>query len=111
MTRFATGTDVATGAAPREAADAAYRKVFRRVVWYLFVLYICAYLDRINIGFASLQMNEALGFSAAVYGFGAGIFFLSYTAFEIPSNLILARVGARRWIARIMIRGASPPRR
>jgi len=85
------------------ALDAAAAKVRRRLVPFLFLLYIVAYLDRINIGFASLQMNEALGFSAAVYGFGAGIFFLSYTAFEIPSNIILARVGARRWIARIMI--------
>jgi MFS family permease len=83
--------------------DAAARKVRRRLVPFLFLLYIFAYLDRINVGFASLQMNAALGFSAAVYGFGAGIFFLSYTAFEIPSNIILARVGARRWIARIMI--------
>jgi ACS family tartrate transporter-like MFS transporter len=85
------------------ALDTAAGKVRRRLVPFLFLLYIFAYLDRINVGFASLQMNEALGFSAAVYGLGAGIFFLSYTAFEIPSNVILARVGARRWIARIMI--------
>jgi MFS transporter, ACS family, tartrate transporter len=85
------------------ALDSAAAKVRRRLVPFLFLLYIFAYLDRINVGFASLQMNEALGFSAAVYGLGAGIFFLSYTAFEIPSNVILARVGARRWIARIMI--------
>jgi ACS family tartrate transporter-like MFS transporter len=70
---------------------------------FLFLLYIFAYLDRINVGFAALQMNEALGFSASVYGFGAGIFFISYTAFEIPSNILLARLGARLWIARIMI--------
>jgi sugar phosphate permease len=89
------------------ALDAAAAKVRRRLVPFLFLLYIVAYLDRINVGFASLQMNAALGFSSAVYGFGAGIFFLSYTAFEIPSNIILARVGARRWIARIMIRGAE----
>ena len=85
------------------ALDSAAAKVRRRLVPFLFLLYIFAYLDRINVGFASLQMNEALGFSSAVYGLGAGIFFLSYTAFEIPSNIILARVGARRWIARIMI--------
>lgn len=78
-------------------------KVRRRLVPFLFLCYIFAYLDRINVGFAALQMNDALGFSAAVYGFGAGIFFISYTAFEIPSNIILAKVGARRWIARIMI--------
>jgi MFS transporter, ACS family, tartrate transporter len=78
-------------------------KARRRLIPFLFLLYIVAYLDRINVGFAALQMNEALGFSASTYGFGAGIFFLSYVLFEIPSNIILARVGARIWIARIMI--------
>jgi MFS transporter, ACS family, tartrate transporter len=78
-------------------------KVRRRLIPFLFLLYIVAYLDRINVGFAALQMNQALGFSPTVYGFGAGIFFLSYVLFEIPSNLILAGVGARIWIARIMI--------
>jgi ACS family tartrate transporter-like MFS transporter len=78
-------------------------KVRRRLIPFLFLLYIVAYLDRINVGFAALQMNQALGFSATTYGFGAGIFFLSYVLFEIPSNVILARVGARLWIARIMI--------
>src|SRR5262249_6078656 len=68
-----------------------------------FLLYIVAYLDRVNVGFAALQMNAALGFSPEVYGFGAGIFFVGYTLFEIPSNLLLQRVGARIWIARIMI--------
>jgi len=75
----------------------------RRQIPFLFLLYIVAYLDRINVGFASLQMNRALGFSATTYGLGAGIFFVSYVLFEVPSNIILARVGARRWIARIMI--------
>jgi ACS family tartrate transporter-like MFS transporter len=78
-------------------------KARRRLIPFLFLLYIVAYLDRINVGFAALQMNQALGFSATVYGFGAGIFFLGYVLFEIPSNVILARVGARLWIARIMI--------
>jgi MFS transporter, ACS family, tartrate transporter len=78
-------------------------RVRRRLIPFLFLLYIVAYLDRINVGFAALQMNAALGFSGTTYGFGAGIFFLSYTLFEIPSNVILARVGARLWIARIMI--------
>jgi ACS family tartrate transporter-like MFS transporter len=78
-------------------------KARRRLIPFLFLLYIVAYLDRINVGFAALQMNQALGFSATVYSFGAGIFFLSYGLFEVPSNVILARVGARRWIARIMI--------
>src|SRR5262249_35356030 len=75
----------------------------RRLIPFLFLLYIVAYLDRINVGFAALQMNAALGLSASAYGLGAGIFFLGYVLFEIPSNVILARVGARRWIARIMI--------
>ncbi len=70
---------------------------------FLFLLYVVAYLDRVNVGFAALQMNAALGFSDVTYSLGAGIFFLSYTLLEIPSNVILARVGARVWIARIMI--------
>ncbi len=78
-------------------------KARRRLIPFLSLLYIVAYLDRINVGFAALQMNQALGFSATVYGLGAGIFFLGYVLFEIPSNVILARVGARLWIARIMI--------
>ena len=77
--------------------------VRRRLIPFLFLLYIVAYLDRINVGFASLQMKPALGFSDATYGLGAGIFFLGYVAFEIPSNVMLARIGARIWIARIMI--------
>ena len=85
------------------SADVALAKARRRLIPFLFLLYIVAYLDRINVGFAALQMNEALGFSPTVYGFGAGIFFLSYVTFEVPSNLILARVGVRLWIARIMI--------
>jgi ACS family tartrate transporter-like MFS transporter len=78
-------------------------KVRRRLIPFMFVLYVVSYLDRINVGFAALQMNAALGFTPAVYGLGAGIFFLGYCLLEVPSNLILARVGARRWIARIMI--------
>src|SRR3954462_15492538 len=84
-------------------ASAVIAKVRRRLIPFLFLLYIVAYLDRINVGFAALQMNAALGFSPRTFGLGAGIFFLSYVAFEIPSNVILARVGARLWIARIMI--------
>jgi len=87
----------------RPLPTSATTKVRRRLIPFLFLLYIVAYLDRINVGFAALQMNQALGFSARTYGLGAGIFFLSYVAFEIPSNIILARVGARWWIARIMI--------
>jgi ACS family tartrate transporter-like MFS transporter len=75
----------------------------RRLIPLLFLLYVVAYLDRINVGFAALQMNRALGLSATAYGLGAGMFFISYVLFEVPSNVILARVGARVWIARIMI--------
>jgi len=90
---------------PLGGVDAALvcAKVRRRLIPFLFLLYIVAYIDRINVGFAALQMNAALGFSASTFGFGAGIFFLSYITFEIPSNVILSRVGARVWIARIML--------
>src|SRR5215467_598220 len=81
----------------------AVAKARRHLIPFLFLLYVVSYLDRINVGFAALQMNAALGFSNVTYSLGAGIFFLSYTLVEIPSNVILARVGARRWIARIMI--------
>ena len=83
--------------------ERAIRRVRRRLIPFLALLYFVAYLDRFNVGFAALQMNEALGFSGAVYGFGAGIFFIAYFLFEVPSNLILARVGARVWLARIAI--------
>ncbi len=81
----------------------ALRKVSWRLMPFLLLIYVICWLDRVNVGFAALQMNQDLGFSAAVYGFGAGVFFAGYALFEIPSNLILAKVGARRWIARIMI--------
>jgi ACS family tartrate transporter-like MFS transporter len=79
------------------------RRVTLRVMPFLFVLYIFNFLDRTNVGLAALQMNADLGFSSAAFGLGAGIFFVGYVLFEIPSNLLLIRVGARRWIARIMI--------
>jgi MFS transporter, ACS family, tartrate transporter len=75
----------------------------RRLIPFLFLLYVVAYLDRVNVGFAALDMNRDLGFTAAVYGLGSGIFFVSYTLLEVPSNLMLARVGAGPWIARIML--------
>jgi len=74
-----------------------------RILPLLGVAYLFAYMDRVNISFAALQMNADLGFSATVYGLGGGLFFLAYALFEVPSNLILTKVGARRWIARIMI--------
>ncbi len=78
-------------------------RVTRRLIPFLFLCYIVNYLDRFNISFAALEMKSDLGLSDAVYGLGAGMFFLGYVTFEIPSNLILQRVGARRWMARIMI--------
>lgn len=81
----------------------AVRQVTWRLLPFLFILYLVASIDRSNVAFAALQMNHDLGFTGSVYGFGAGIFFVGYCLFEIPSNLILARVGARRWISRIMI--------
>lgn len=81
----------------------AFARIRLKLVPFLFVLYVVSYLDRVNVGFAALQMNRDLGLSAAVYGFGAGVFFLSYVLFEVPSNLIMVRVGARRWMARIMV--------
>lgn len=83
-------------------AQSALRKVRRRLIPFLFLLYIVAYLDRVNVGFAAIDMNRDLSFSAAVYGMGSGLFFLSYTLLEVPSNLMLVKLGARVWIARIM---------
>lgn len=82
---------------------ATIRRVTRRLMPFLFVLYIANYLDRVNVSFAALQMNHDLGFSSAAYGLGAGIFFLGYCLCQVPSNLLLARVGARRWIAALMV--------
>lgn len=84
------------------AAESGFAIAARRLLPLLFASYIVAFLDRVNVGFAKLQMASALGFSDVVYGFGAGIFFLGYFLFEVPSNLLLEKVGARRWIARIM---------
>lgn len=83
--------------------EATYRKVAWRLIPFLLLCYIAAYLDRVNIGFAKLQMQGDLKFSDTIYGLGAGIFFVGYFIFEVPSNVILHRVGARVWIARIMI--------
>ncbi|HSZ77077.1 MAG TPA: MFS transporter [Chthoniobacterales bacterium] len=94
----------ATPIAASVSEDALYRKVARRVIPVLFVCYIAAYLDRVNVGFAKLQMQtDVPQISDAVYGLGAGIFFLGYFIFEVPSNILLEKVGARFWIARIMV--------
>jgi MFS family permease len=85
------------------AARRASRKAAWRLIPFLILCFLVAYLDRVNIGFAALTMNKELGLTAEMFGFGAGIFFFGYFIFEVPSNLILEVVGARRWIARIMI--------
>src|SRR3954466_16103350 len=79
-------------------------KVMRRLIPFLIVCYFVAYLDRVNVGFAKLQMNSALGLSEAAYGLGAGMFFIAYFLLEVPSNLALDKFRARLWIAPIMIR-------
>ena len=86
-----------------ELTSAALGRVRSRLIPFLFVLYLVAYLDRINISFAASEMSADLGISLAAYGLGAGIFFVGYFVFEVPSNLVLRRVGARVWIARIML--------
>src|SRR5215469_632799 len=83
--------------------DAAYRKITRRIIPFTVLLALMAWLDRYNLGFAKLQMVKDLGFSEVVYGFGAGIVYLGYALFEIPSNLLLQRIGARMTFARITI--------
>ena len=90
-------------AVPTVQFDPLYRKVAWRVLPLLLLGYIIAYLDRVNVGFAKLAMLSDLGMSDAAYGLGAGIFFIGYFIFEVPSNLMLHRVGAKLWIARIMI--------
>jgi ACS family tartrate transporter-like MFS transporter len=95
--------DVAVDRDDSSLARATLRRVSIRLLPLLFILYICNFVDRTNVAIAALQMNADLHLSATAYGFGVGIFFLGYVLFEVPSNVILARVGARRWIARIMI--------
>src|ERR1700710_1075326 len=93
-------SNMATAVEPIEAET--MRRVARRLIPLLMAGYFAAYLDRVNVGFAALQMNQSLGLSAELFGIGSGIFFVGYFLFEIASNLILSRVGARRWIARIL---------
>jgi D-galactonate transporter len=91
---------LSAAAAPVEAV---YRRIAWRILPFLTLLFVMAWLDRVNVGFAKLQMSKDLGFSEAVFGFGAGIFFLGYFLFEVPSNLLLERIGARKTIARITL--------
>src|SRR5215468_2304668 len=83
--------------------DIVYGKIARRIMPFLVLLFVVAWLDRINVGFARLQMVADLGWSDTAYGFGVGIFYLGYLLFEIPSNLLLERIGARKTFARITI--------
>jgi MFS transporter, ACS family, tartrate transporter len=94
--------DTAAGVETRLEASA-HKKVRNRIIPFLGLLYFAAFIDRVNVGFAADQMNRDLGFSPYVYGLGAGIFFIGYALFEVPSNLILHKVGGRRWLARIML--------
>ncbi|HMN21181.1 MAG TPA: MFS transporter [Ottowia sp.] len=98
-------TDIATDALHLESERRldVYKKVTWRLIPFLLVCYLCSYLDRINVGFAKLEMLSELQFSETVYGLGAGLFFVGYVIFEIPSNMVMMRVGARIWIARIMV--------
>src|SRR5437879_13582381 len=104
MTTIIDNTKIAVGSgAELEVASRARHRIARRLLPFLFLLYVIAFLDRMNVGAAALQMPHDLGFSEGVIVFGAGIFFLGYFLLEIPGALIVERWGARRWIARIMI--------
>lgn len=92
-----------TDATTRIDEDALMGKVMRRIIPFIFVCYVISYLDRINVGFAALQMNKDLALTPSAFGLGAGLFFIGYFICEIPSNLMLQRFGARRWLARIMV--------
>jgi ACS family tartrate transporter-like MFS transporter len=89
--------------APTEIGDRTRRRISRRILPFVFILYIVAFLDRVNVAYAALQMTHELGFSAEVLGLGAGIFFIGYFLLEIPGAILVERWSARKWIARIMI--------
>ena len=94
-------------AAQAPLSDAEGDRLMRRVLWrlvpFIFICYVISYLDRTNVGFAAISMNQDLGLTATMFGWAAGLFFFGYFMFEIPSNLLMQRFGARVWIARIMI--------
>src|SRR5471032_1287765 len=94
-------TQVSDQANGLEAAT--MRRVSWRLMPFLMLSYLLCYIDRVNVGFASLEMNKAVGIDPKIYGLGAGIFFVRYFILEVPSNLALQRFGARKWIARIMV--------
>src|SRR5260370_433735 len=85
-----------------QLAASALRKINRRFIPLLFTCFVVAWLDRVNVGFAALTMNRDIGLSSTAFGLGAGVFFLTYFVLEVPSNIMLERLGARRWFARIM---------
>lgn len=103
MDQTLTGARAVQPPAARDADAALYRKVSRHIIPFLFVCYVVSFLDRINIGFAQLQLKQDLGFSDAMYGLGAAVFYIGYVLFEVPSNLLLAKYGARRTFVRIML--------
>ena len=94
---------MSTSTAPLALETATMRRVSWRLMPFLLLAYLICYIDRVNVGFAALQMNKAVGIDPKTYGLGAGIFFIGYFILEVPSNLALERFGARTWIARIMI--------
>lgn len=96
-------TNIAAFSNDSSSSKALYGKVIRRIIPYMFVCYLFNYLDRVNVGFAKLHMLQDIGMSEAAYGLGAGIFFIGYLVFGLPSNLMLQRIGARRWVAIIMV--------
>ena len=98
-----TGAGAAPPATTADADNALYRKVTGHIIPFLFICYVISFLDRINIGFAQLQMKQDLGFSDAMYGLGAAVFYVGYVLFEVPSNLLLAKYGARKTFVRIML--------
>jgi len=101
-TPYARPPSTHAGAAP-VSDRATLRKISRRLIPFMFLLYVVNYLDRINVSFAALGMNQDLGFSATTYGLGAGLFFLGYILCQVPANLFLVRFGTRRWIGSMMI--------
>ncbi len=91
-----------------EVENRVIKKLFRRLITFLFVLFVFSFLDRINIGFAGLTMGKDLGLTSTMFGLAATLFYVTYVLCGIPSNIMLAKVGARRWIAGIMVVWGSP---
>ena len=103
-TNVVAGAKASSGMAHQTStADQVFAKCERRLIPFLGLLYLVSLIDRLNVGFAALTMNADLGFSPSVFGFGAGIFFLGYSLFQVPANLMLMRFGARRWVFTILI--------